>query len=47
MNTIKKTLSLPVEIIALVEKYKEEHYLPNFTAALVQMVLKVSKEENK
>jgi len=40
METLKKTLLVPVDVVKRVESYQKENYLSSFTTAFVQLAIK-------
>lgn len=42
-----KHMRLPINLIADVEKYRQNHYLPTFTAAAVQLIAIGLKAESR
>lgn len=47
METILKGLRLPKDIIDRIEKYQQENYVPSFTQAVVQLLIKALEADNK
>lgn len=47
METILKGLRLPKDIIDRVKKYQKENYIPSFTQAVIQLLIKALETEEK
>ncbi len=45
MESIRKTLMIPKDIIDRVEEYQKDNYLASFTAAVVGLIIKGLEED--